>query len=707
MTRNFFLDWSIISCSLFNTILLLWLGLTVLFNSDRRRWGIWVAGAGLILGGVFFACHTSIVSNTFNPVGREINSIWYYSWILLVILPFSWYILILWHLGFWDKQESYLKKRQKYWLIFLVLLLLLVGPLVLFTNTLPTFLEFAKLDLSESLSIRNVPILIIIYPIYILFCIILALDALRFPGPSRRIMGDIARRRARPWLMSASIMLLLVSLLVTVFMLWLLFNSGKYEKFDTFYNLYPVIGTFDFIIEAFVSLAIIFLGQAITSYEIFTGKTLPRRGLFRSWLNIIFIAAGYGIIVGSGLVSRFSTVYYLLFTTFLMTIFYALSNWRFYSERERYIDNLRPFVGSQKLYEHLLVDTDSVLPVVDVQTPFYALCRDLLEAESAYLMALGPLAPLVGSVLSYPEKPGVEFPLLNEITEKIVSPEIICVPVEPEKNNGVILAVPLWSERGLIGLLLLGRKLDDGFYTQEEIEIARASGERLIDTKASSEMAGWLMDFQRKRLTESQVLDRRARRTLHDDILPLLHTAMLNLNANDTAVEAVNLIGDAHHKISDLLHEMPSTSVTEISKLGLIESLKKFVKNEMNQQFDNINWEIDVKAQYETKNIPALVNEVIFYASREAIRNAARYGRNTEAERQLNLNVSIKWQDGLEIIIEDDGAGFKKGGESKGGSGHGLSLHSTMMAVIGGSLSIESAPDKYTRVTLFSPFTFH
>ena len=48
--------------------------------------------------------------------------------------------------------------------------------------------------------------------------------------------------------------------------------------------------------------------------------------------------------------------------------------------------------------------------------------------------------------------------------------------------------MPLWSERGLIGVLLLGEKRDGGLYTQEEIEIARASGERLIDTQASAEM---------------------------------------------------------------------------------------------------------------------------------------------------------------------------------------------------------------------------
>ncbi len=50
MTGIFWLDWAALAVSLHNTILLLWLGLTVLFNADRRTWGIWLAGGGETLG---------------------------------------------------------------------------------------------------------------------------------------------------------------------------------------------------------------------------------------------------------------------------------------------------------------------------------------------------------------------------------------------------------------------------------------------------------------------------------------------------------------------------------------------------------------------------------------------------------------------------------------------------------------------------------
>jgi nitrogen-specific signal transduction histidine kinase len=45
-------------------------------------------------------------------------------------------------------------------------------------------------------------------------------------------------------------------------------------------------------------------------------------------------------------------------------------------------------------------------------------------------------------------------------------------------------------------------------------------------------------------------------------------------------------------------------------------------------------------------------------------------------------------------------------GESQpGGSGQGLTLHSTMMAVVNGSLALESSPGAYTRVILRLPET--
>jgi signal transduction histidine kinase len=281
--------------------------------------------------------------------------------------------------------------------------------------------------------------------------------------------------------------------------------------------------------------------------------------------------------------------------------------------------------------------------------------------------------------------------------------------------------VPLWSERGLIGALLLGDKRDGGLYTQEEIEIARATGERLIDTRASAEMARRLMTLQRQRLAESQVVDRRTRRVLHDDVLPRLHTAMLMLGTDDWGsgtgrdspnpqsqiacrqAEVVELLTDVHRQIADLLHAMPATAAPEVARLGLVDALRQAIDSEFSGAFDAVTWQVEPAVAQTARAVPALTAEVFFYAAREIVRNAARYGRNGDSARPLHLAVSVAWRDGLEIAIEDDGVGMGAATVSAQGSGHGLGLHGTLVAVVGGTLTAESQLGAFTRVSLALP----
>jgi signal transduction histidine kinase len=441
-------------------------------------------------------------------------------------------------------------------------------------------------------------------------------------------------------------------------------------------------------------------------------------------------------------------------------------------ERERYIDNLRPFVTSQGLFDELLARTGDDRPLssdgVDApyrlsvgtyeghrdehaehaeqealptpHTAFAALCHNVLGVRVGYLIAVGPLSPLVGPPLAYPTGQDVKLPPITEVTGKLETPQTMYVPLDPARWGGAMWAVPLWSERGLIGVMLLGEKLDGGLYAQEEIEIARATGERLIDTQASAQLAQRLMHLQRQRLAESQVLDRRARRVLHDDVLPLLHTALLELMSADGGGKSVGRrakpdqagqvaiadgagnrdaalanLSEAHHLISDLLRDMPSTAAPEIGRLGLVGALRKVVSEEFQGAFDTVEWQVDPQALDKAAAVSPLSTEVLYYAAREAIRNSARYAGQEEHGKPLHLKVAVMWHDGLEIVVEDDGAGITSGARdqddagpanghtSRSGSGQGLALHSTMMAVVGGSLGVESAPGEYTRVALSLP----
>lgn len=711
MSDILLLDWAIMAVSLFNTILLAWLGLTVVFNADRRDWGVWIATTGLLLGALFFVSHTAIVGLGLNQLTWRNMIFWWTAGLVpAIMLPYAWYIIMLWYGGFWNVPRNGLYQRQKIWLtlttgmLFIGLAALAMGVLLLAipSRTLDPLRGFIRY------SIGGIPFLAVGYSVYVVLCIGLSLDALRQPAASRRVMGLVARRRAQPWLSSAALALLVVSLLVTGVMLWIMQDARQRTFLEIYLEAQLTIAILDLLISSIIAMVIVLLGRAVVSYEVFTGKTLPRGGLRRQWRQAVMLAAGYGIVIGGTIAIQLRPLYSLLLTTMLMTFFFAMVSWHTFAERERYIAHLRPFVASHRLVEQLIAQSDP--QEVDFITPFYALCADVLDARVAYLAALGPMAPLVGPPISYPAS-AQPLPSLASISERLKQAKNEMLSLDANEFGAAIWAIPLWSERGLSGVLLLGEKSDQGLYTQEEIEIARVISERLIDTHASAEMSRRLMEIQRQRLAQSQIIDQKTRRVLHDDILPDIQAALIALSGeaangsagNEKAQRALKLMTDAHKQISDLLHDMPTTTAPEVARLGFVTAFQRIVENDFSAVFDAIHWQISPEAAAAAKTLPTLTAEVVFYAAREVVRNAARHGRGGKEKRPLSLTITMQHTGQLTITLTDDGVGL--GNSETSGSGQGLALHSTMMAVVGGEIVVETAAHQFTRVTLNVPVT--
>lgn len=709
MAGDFLLDWSALAISLFNTILLLWLGLTVLLNTERRTPGTWLAASALLAGFLFFISHTVILGYGFELPAGGLNFWWQLGWIPLIGLPLAWYAIMLWYNSYWrGNWPSNSRGYRSFFLLNLVTALLITGALLV-ASPLPTASQLIQYDLTASPSWHGFPVLILVYPLYALLCTVLSIDVLLHPAPAQRVMGELARQRALPWLVVSSLLLMLVSLLVGGAVGWLVLfvYAHPYREQMTL-----TLVWFDLIIAVLIAVTILFVGQAVVSYEVFTGKILPRRGLLRFWRMAVILAAGFGVLMSWGALLPLRPIYNLLLSTVLVTIFFALLSWRSYAERERTIENLRPFVASQRLYERLVSQPNALLPPVDTRSPFHMLCAEVLDAKTALLVPLGPFAALAGPPAAYPPHDQPEVPALDELLAQVSASQSLILPIPPQKSPGLSWAVPLWSERGLTGILLLGEKRDGSLYTQEEIEIARTVGERLIDIQASTEMARRLMALQRQHLAESQVVDRRTRRSLHDDILPDLHSAILALSAPAAAdphvAEAVANLSQIHGKVANLLHNLPAAVEPEISRLGLVGALQQSLEREFKDDFDLVSWQIAEQADQKSMSLPGMDREVLFYAAREAIRNAARHGRGPEQNLPLKLSLGVEWDKGLKITIEDNGIGFQKiepdhPGFNRPGSGRGLALHSTMMAVIGGLLTLESSPGVFTRVILILP----
>ncbi|GEM_PF-3075920 len=76
--------------------------------------------------------------------------------------------------------------------------------------------------------------------------------------------------------------------------------------------------------------------------------------------------------------------------------------------------------------------------------------------------------------------------------------------------------------------------------------------------------------------------------------------------------------------------------------------------DELRGAFDGVTWQVEPEAEQEARATPTLTAEVLFYAAREAVRNAARHGRDDgEESRPLHIQVSVRRRDGLEVTVCD------------------------------------------------------
>lgn len=690
MTGRFWLDWAILAVSIFNTILLIWLGLTVLLNADRRHWGVWLMGGGLLGGAIFFISHTAILGQELAVNLDGLNFWWRAGWFPVTVSPFAWYVAVLWYSGFWTEPRTTLARRHQAWLWLMAIWLAALIALMVVANPIPAYDQLVQLDLSGTLAVRNIPLLFLLFPLWMVACTLLSIDVLRRPAEAEHPNTEVARRRSRPWLLGTAAALLAVSVVVAYFIGSVVVDVAEGSRSAIQLQ---TVAVYDLALSLLIALSLLLLGQAIVSYEIFTGRVLPRRSFLRHWRNAIILAAGYAAVVGWSITLQLRPIYSLLLATLLIGLFYALYSWRSFREREQFVARLRPFVQSQSVSANPLHASSSAAELLA------ALCRDVLGTTQAQLVPLGSMAPLVGAALLYP--PTANAPQFRPPRDLDAG----MTALDRATFAPYGWAISLWDERGLIGALLIDDKEDGGLYSQEEMETAQATGERIVHLLASEQMMRRLMELQRKRTSQQRVMDLRARRTLHDEILPSLHLAVLQLNGSSqqpAIQEALRTLAETHQQIADLLTTTQPAPARAPDPCELVSALRALVETEFAHSFDGISWR-GAAAAREAIPVDAIAGEVILGAAREVIRNAASHARGGKADRPLCLEIGLCVQeDELHLTIQDDGVGVdaSKAAARSTGSGSGLALHSTLLAMVGGYLTVEPVANGGTLVRI-------
>jgi two-component sensor histidine kinase len=681
--------------SLFNTVLLLWLGLTVLLTGDRRKPATIAGGVGLLLGSLFFMGHTLLIAHTVNFFGGGVNIVWRVMWFVLVVAPYFWGLAIFYYSG--DPAAGrWVRRILTAAMFFMVLALFLIFPL-------PTFLEFV---LAPALA----PVIAWVYVPYLFLCFVLPLMALRRPT-TRNVLWRDPFRRARPWLIAAAMMLTMavVAFAYTAYAI----IPRAIPIYSISINELRELYFADELVAGLIGLAIIFLGRAVLSNSVLTERLQAGSGLFARWRNVVGVA-----IIGSLFVAllynlNIQPIYSVLLTVILAVMAYALFNWRQYVEHEEFMRRLNPFVTSLHLHERLL--TGDAASEQESRELFTALCRDALRTAQACLL-------FEGSIGGPHERQRIDYQWPADQEALLHAP--LTHSIDWSRLDVDHWAYPLSDSRGAIGRLILGPKLDGNEYNVQELQVASACAERILDALAGEQLARVAVGLLRQRIAQVQVMSAQHKRILHDEVLPQIHLALLKVEAlrsvgrvgdspgpdtspqvrdnillYDKLDEATLALTQAHRRVSALVREMSTAVPTRLESEGLAAALQSALDHDFRDNFDRVEWHADPAAVEHAKQLPLFASEVIFFAAQEAIRNAAKHGRGGDAQRQLHLDVALQNGAGLQVIIGDDGVG-RSGEPLESESGSGLRFHSAMLAVIGGTLSVEDRSGGGTQVVI-------
>lgn len=133
----------------------------------------------------------------------------------------------------------------------------------------------------------------------------------------------------------------------------------------------------------------------------------------------------------------------------------------------------------------------------------------------------------------------------------------------------------------------------------------------------------------------------------------------------------------------------------EFHTLGLAGCIDKLTVP-LRQEGVSVHWE----TPHHGVEIPARSAGLLYQAARETLANAFKYSQATD----LTVRLAAVYH-GVRLTVTDNGVGFTAASQSAGVRKHGYGVHLMTMAVhqAHGTIAIDSAPGKGTRVSITLP----
>jgi signal transduction histidine kinase len=257
------------------------------------------------------------------------------------------------------------------------------------------------------------------------------------------------------------------------------------------------------------------------------------------------------------------------------------------------------------------------------------------------------------------------------------------------------LGVPIVSEGAVVGAFYLTDKVGAAEFTDED---EQAIALLASHAAAAIEVAGMFEDSRSLAMSEER---ERLARELHDALNQSLFSLSLTARAAarhittdpGRAAEELNEIAVlSRQAMTELRAVVDGLRTPDVERDGLVPAIRSLA--DLLSRVHHI--EIDVVADGEP-GLEGRAEHEVFRIVQEALTNAVRHSRAAK------VTVEVANADGLDVTIQDDGQGFEPGARNVRGKRLGLTSMRDRASVLGGSLTIDSAPGRGSTVRLEVP----
>jgi len=278
----------------------------------------------------------------------------------------------------------------------------------------------------------------------------------------------------------------------------------------------------------------------------------------------------------------------------------------------------------------------------------------------------------------------------------------VACPVRSSSEWTANMTVPIRGPIGTLGELWIGRRSSALFTERDRAFLVTLSGLAAIAITAAQ---------MRENGRQHAVLAERGRiaREMHDSLAQVLGVTHLRLRALDareevrdnpeiaTELSAVaDICQEAYRDVRESILGLRGSNRTERS---LLDNLRAYLAK-YNQQCD-IATSLDCDLDHELALSPRAEVQVI-RVIQEALTNVRKHSGATSAIVHVTESDS-----GTSFVVEDNGHGFELGGSPSDRDGFGLYTMRERMALLNGSLTLDSAPGRGTRVIADVPERSH